>query len=231
MKTIIHIGQHKTGTTSIQKFLQDNKAALKKSGLYVPSSIAGYDHPSHFILNVYTLAKDSFSQKKREIIAKMGEGYINDLGAILDKDIERIYAEALDSECDRVLWSNEGLYLLNSISEYEKLKSLFSRYSSEIEVVCCFRDIAYRESYYRVKKKEYIEPNGEKKIKYEGRYSWLFDDDRKKELLSGVFDKCTYFSYNSDNNIETFMHAVGLAGHIDMDDSVYRLNVTADKNR
>ena len=34
----IHIGTHKTGTTSIQNFLGTNREALKKGGLYVPLS-------------------------------------------------------------------------------------------------------------------------------------------------------------------------------------------------
>jgi hypothetical protein len=43
----IHIGPHKTGTTSIQWFLKENRAALLKHGYFVPESgnIHGGHHP------------------------------------------------------------------------------------------------------------------------------------------------------------------------------------------
>ena len=124
MKTIIHIGQHKTGTTSIQRFLRDNKESLKKSGLYVPTLVAGYTNPSHFILNVYALDEHRFSSTKEKIIAKKGHEYLNELGIELSKDISSIYEDAIKNNCDRVIWSNEGLYLLNSVQEYNRLISL-----------------------------------------------------------------------------------------------------------
>src|SRR5262245_26555179 len=34
----IHVGAHKTGTTSIQWFLQENRAELLKDGYFVPES-------------------------------------------------------------------------------------------------------------------------------------------------------------------------------------------------
>ena len=98
MKTIIHIGQHKTGTTSIQKFLQDNRTALAKKGLYVPSSIAGYNNPSHFILNVYALEKDRYSSMKENLIENKGQQYLSKLEIELKKDIENIYKDALQNK-------------------------------------------------------------------------------------------------------------------------------------
>lgn len=43
----IHIGPHKTGTTSIQWFLKENRAELLKRGYFVPESgsIRGGHHP------------------------------------------------------------------------------------------------------------------------------------------------------------------------------------------
>ena len=34
----VHVGPHKTGTTSIQWFLQENRAELLKLGYFVPES-------------------------------------------------------------------------------------------------------------------------------------------------------------------------------------------------
>jgi hypothetical protein len=43
----IHVGPHKTGTTSIQWFLQENRAELLKHGYFVPESgnVHGGHHP------------------------------------------------------------------------------------------------------------------------------------------------------------------------------------------
>jgi hypothetical protein len=43
----IHIGPHKTGTTSIQSFLKENRAELLKHGYFVPDSgtRVGAHHP------------------------------------------------------------------------------------------------------------------------------------------------------------------------------------------
>ena len=37
-KVVLHIGRHKTGTTSIQKFLHANSDELKSYGLYYPKN-------------------------------------------------------------------------------------------------------------------------------------------------------------------------------------------------
>jgi hypothetical protein len=58
MRTIIHVGQHKTGTTSIQHYLRRNSRVLNGMGLYIPDKIIGFEAASHFILNVYSLNDD-----------------------------------------------------------------------------------------------------------------------------------------------------------------------------
>ncbi len=162
---------------------------------------------------------------KETILRDKGIGYLRGLEAELKKDIARIYADAARKKCDRVIWSNEGLYLLNTEKEYRQLIGLFSDYSTDIEVVCCFRDVpSYRESYKRhlagqnlalsedPDSYRYLEPD-----------SWLFDYPRKKALLSQVFDACTYFSYDPKDNVSKFLEALHISG---MDTGNYRLNVT-----
>lgn len=227
MKTLIHIGQHKTGTTSIQSYLQDNRGDLARHGLYVPLKIAGYGNPSHFILNVYALAEDRYSSKKEEIIREKGAGYLSEVEIELKKDIKNIYNEALKKKCSRVIWSNEGLYLLNTEKEYKRLIDLFSEHSKEIEVICCFRGVkSYRESYKKQLAKQNISlSNNPDSYRYLHSDSWLFDYKKKKNLLSRVFDKCTYFSYDPIDNVTKFLEAIRI-------DSVgmvkYRLNETSD---
>lgn len=228
MKTIIHIGQHKTGTTSIQKFLQSNKDLCAENGLYIPSRIAGYEDNSHFILNVYALDENRYSSKKEDIVASKGTAYMRGLKLELQRDIERTYKDAAGKGCTKVIWSNEGLYLLNSKREYERLVNLFSEYSTEVEVVCCFRDKdSYRQSYTeQLKKGKRSESNDPDSYRYLKQDSWLFDYDRKKTLLSSTFDKHTYFLYDATDNVGRFMESIGITIK---GGEEYRENVTTSK--
>lgn len=78
MRSLIHMGQHKTATTSIQHHLKSNREALLKRGLYVANSIAGYDAPSHFILNIYALKENRLSAMKERFLESAATKRCND---------------------------------------------------------------------------------------------------------------------------------------------------------
>jgi hypothetical protein len=225
MKTIIHIGQHKTGTTSIQHYLQDNRQKLAQSGFYVPAEIIGYDDPSHWILNVYSLAEGRFSPKKETLVKQMPADYFLYLEAKLKHDLERIYAQASQAGCDALIWSNEGLYLLNSEAEYRRLIDLFAAFTSEFEVVCCFRDLpSYTKSYIHQLTKSGIPLSDDPdSYRYVQPDSWLFDYARKQALLANVFDQCTFFPYDPQDNVKRFLEKIGVPGD---GTGTYRANVS-----
>ncbi len=230
MQTIIHIGQHKTATTSIQGFLRKNRLELIKRGIYVPDTIAGFDDPSHFVLNVHCLNRDRYSSKKEKLLAEQGEAYIDNLLTNLKSDVGRIYSDALREKCNKVIWSNEGLYLLNSLEEHRKLYDLFHLYSNVQEIVCCFRDVAsYKNSYRKQLMKQSILPSDDRdSYRYLGDDSWLFDYPRKKQLLEGVFDKCTYFDYDPDDNVLKFLEVLGVDIAVS---EIFRMNVTSKMSK
>lgn len=148
MQTILHIGQHKTGTTSLQHFLRDNRKQLEAIGVYVATDILGHTLPSQYILSIYALAEERSSFMKDHILAVEGGGHLKWIEENLPEAIEKIYATAREKNCSRIIWSNEGLYLLNSVEEYLKLISLFEPFSTEVSAVCCFRDKeSFRRSY------------------------------------------------------------------------------------
>ena len=229
VRTLIHIGQHKTGTTSIQHYLKDNRLNLIEDGLYVPDSICGYDNPSHFILNVYSLNKNRYSSKKELLLETKTQEYFFNLKKYLEKDISRHYQEAISKGCKDIVWSNEGLYLLNSVGEYNRLLELFLGYSSEVVCVCCFREVeAYRKSYTQQLQRGGKKLSDDKDYyRYLGADSWLFDYERKKKILRDVFKKVIWLSYNSKDMIKTFMSA---AGYSVSNTESTRLNVTSYKN-
>jgi hypothetical protein len=226
LRTIIHIGQHKTGTTSLQHYLQYHREDLSDRGLYVPESVCGYDHPSHFILNVYSLNQNRFSSMKEKLLASESPEFFRNLPGLLAADIERHYQEASSQACKDVLWSNEGLYLLNSVEEYTRLFELFSKYSDEIVCVCSFREMeSYRTSHRQTIINQGLPMSNDKdSYRYFGDDSWLFDYDRKKQLLSQVFDDIIYLSYNREDMVRTFMEALGYS--VSSGTESIRLNVT-----
>jgi hypothetical protein len=225
MRTIIHIGQHKTGTTSIQHYLKDNRDELAERGLYVPDSLAGDGNPSHFLLNIYSLEENRFSYMKERLLEIKDSEYFITLKQNLENDIAQHYQRAESQGCKDIIWSNEGLYLLNSVGEYQKLYELFHKYSLETVCICCFRDVAsYRKSYIEQHKKMGIESSDDKdSYRYVEADSWLFDYERKKQILNQVFAKTIYFSYDKEDMIKIFMEKIGYM--VTGTDSI-RLNVT-----
>lgn len=223
MQTVLHIGQHKTGTTSLQQYLQDRKAELAERGFHVPTGVIGSSASSHWPLNVYALEAGRSSFAKDAALAKAGQDYIDTMKVRLEAEIGSIYNEAVQRGCQQVLWSNEGLYLLNSKEEYLRILRLFSPHSSEIHVLCCFRDVAaFRESYRNQLRRSGLpfsdDPDS---YRYTEPDSWLFDYDRKKELLQSVFEHCTFFPYDPNDNTKAFLSILGID---DMDTGEYRLN-------
>ncbi len=212
MKTIIHIGQHKTATTSIQKTLMNDSQKCKNSGLYFATELGGEKYHSHYPLNLYCLDDDRFSPKKEKILRSKGAAYLQQLKSQLPQQIEQHYINAREQNCDTVIWSNEGLYLLNSLVEYQRLYDLFSKNSSEMICVCCFRDVKSFQSSY----KKQLKSTGFELSPKQGCYnyieddSWLFDYDFKKELVRKVFgNNGVFLTYQKTGMVNYFFKCLG----------------------
>jgi len=223
--TYIHIGAHKTGTTAIQEYLRVNREKFISDGLYFPDSIVGIDYPSHYILNVYALDKNRRSTMKDKLLSTKKPEYFKKLKRNLTGDIARHYRKAVDLGCKEILWTNEGLYLLNSIREYKILYRLFAKHSTGITCVCCLRDKeTYKKSYIRQLNKQGTNLSDEPdSYKYLQDDSWLFDYARKKDLLRSVFDEVIILDYDPQDMVKTFFDRLGYAT---TNTSQFRINVT-----
>lgn len=137
------------------------------------------------------------------------------------------YANANAMGCTDIIWSNEGLYLLNSLEEYQKLNNLFEPHSKELTCICCFRELeSFKVSYRKQHEKSGIEPSSDPdSYRYLNNDSWLFDYSRKREILSHAFDNIIYFQYSRDKMVERFMQYIGHP--IDTpEQEIPRLNIT-----
>jgi len=228
MKTIIHIGQQKTATTSIQRYLRNNCNSYLKKGIYIPINFMGIDVEfkipkvvNHQPLHVFSLSDKRLSYWSRRLINK-NPRFLDHIKNNLENEVKKVYDEAVEKKCDKVVWSNEGLYLLNSLSEYQKLKNIFSIHSDEIEITCCFRDKEeYRESFtkqimrletnrHKGNPNNHPELSNPKSCYYFGKESYLYDYSRKKELLQECYDKCIFFNYCKENNVVNFLNKISL---------------------
>lgn len=225
MRTFIHIGQHKTGTTSIQHYLKENRTDLGQRGLYIADSLAGESSPSHFMLNMFALNEHRYSSMKEKFLAAHSVDFFSRLKYSLPLEIATHYKKAEDSGCTDIVWSNEGLYLLNSMEEYARLKGLFEKHSTEIVCICCFREVeSYKNSYRQQLKKQGISHSDiEDSYRNMSDDSWLFNYRRKKRLLRKAFGKIIIFQYEKNGMVEKFMECID---HPINTKNIPRLNVT-----
>lgn len=114
-KAIIHIGLHKTGTTSIQHFLQDHRVRLQAHGF---DFYQGMVFPeNHVELHVATMRPERESGYKNRSKVVVNDEYIY-------KVRERVRRFIRDSPCDKLIFSNEGLSLLRYADELERLRKI-----------------------------------------------------------------------------------------------------------
>jgi len=211
MKTLVHIGQHKTASTSIQNTLVNNRGLLLQAGLWYPTELLGIDFPSHYPLNIYSLDEGRYSHKKAKLL-KNNPQQIKVIMAELVDAIEKQYKMARANGCHTVLWSNEGLYLLNSLHEYQQLYDLLMPYSDELTVICCFREISsFKKSYIEQLYKSGFQPSKDSdSFCYVEPDSWLFDYQRKEKLLDAVFlNNTVVFDYVNSGMVQLFLQKIG----------------------
>lgn len=121
MKVFLHVGYHKTGSSSIQSFLNINRQALiDKNVLYPQSFIHIYAH--------YGLSKLLMGHPSTEQVAGS------------EDIVKELIAEINNSNCDKVVFSSEYLILANK-GQIEEVKGFFQNVlkASEVKVVIYLR--------------------------------------------------------------------------------------------
>lgn len=230
METFIHLGQHKTGTTSIQSFLLRNQAALEDQRILIPTEFMGRNTANHYELNLVTL----FDQRS----SPMKDAFIGSLENLKEKvvhEINLIYKLATNKNCNKVLFSNEGLSFLRHYEEYEALYNLFSQYSMKVSVVICLREEKeFKSSWASQLKRMGLdeEKNDKNSYRYLGDDSWLFKWQDRLAFMSQIFDKLIVYKYKKNSSIRSFCDALNIdLSKIDKNsDKIYNLNVNKDTN-
>ncbi|WMS43741.1 hypothetical protein RDV64_04900 [Acuticoccus sp. MNP-M23] len=111
----IHIGTHKTGSTSLQSILGSSRIELRRQGKdYYFGSI---NENNHIELYLVTL------RKRVETFGRLSANPRHNVTyGVVKADVQQFINE---SSCDRLIFSCEGLSLLRTPSEVRALKLLF----------------------------------------------------------------------------------------------------------
>lgn len=121
-KLYLHIGTEKTGSTSIQHFLRDNKKQLSETGYFFHNN------------NTFKLAR-SFSEK------------IKNYHDVDSENVKKQHYEELiniTKSCNNVIISCEFFHSrINTKSEIKNICDFFHGIFDEIVLICYLRDFAY----------------------------------------------------------------------------------------
>lgn len=136
LKAIVHIGTEKTGTSSIQRFLQQNRRKLRKAGFHVLES-AGKGNSR--ILPAYCIGDERFddffySQQIETLEAR--NAYKAGFLARFEQELE-----ALPPSVHTVIISSEHFHSrIRTEEEMGNVHRLLSRYFDPIRIVCYLRE-------------------------------------------------------------------------------------------
>lgn len=135
MKAFIHIGIGKTGTSTIQKFLNTNAKALRKQRAYYPSS-PGQVSGRHLRLGAYSLRDDLYTDPRKLLALDLDElpTFRSEFSAALEAELN-----AMPPGIEAVIFSDEGLCSLTETAELERLQSLLAPFFDSVNIIIYLR--------------------------------------------------------------------------------------------
>lgn len=144
MKTVFHVGPHKTGTTSLQYFLSDNAQALAKRRVHVPGIQSLDGSPNHWYL-IY-IAASSYARAAtyhNSVRGKHTERQCKGFRQQYEKQLRQFLERARDQEKSTgepsiFAISTEEIAFLNR-EENNSLYKLFLEYCDEVSVLYYYR--------------------------------------------------------------------------------------------
>ena len=205
---ILHIGIHKTGSTSIQRFLGVNRSKLRQCGIDFYSGI----HHLNNHVELHTAA----IRTSRETPFKLTSGVlVNDDYRNLVRDRVREYVS--NSECESVLFSAEGLSYLRYDDELERLTSMIP--AEDIRVIMYLRNPdSFMKSYKLELKKNNIKFSEDKEsVAYVLDDTWLTNYGERVSFFRNWFGDSNTFVLDFDDEVRqsrsvipSFLTSLGL---------------------
>ena len=208
-RLILHAGTHKTGTTSIQKVLADNRAFLRSHGLFYPDGRVPFGAtrvPHHKFAHSLTGADPEGWMKATAFISNVRSQL--KAGEVILISAEPIYRHQYGKEprdhpgAPDAFWDRRRLYL-------EALRRTL--HGLDVEILLFFRRRdAFAESLYRerLRKQRQQAPFDE----FLAAFEPLFDYERQVGLFRSVFGQVRTESYDeaaAEGLVPTFFRVIG----------------------
>ncbi len=224
-RIVIHVGIHRTGSTSIQEFLRTHRAVLRT--LSVDFYLGEYVPSNHVELHAAAMRLERTSPFKLNT------------GLVLDETFrERVQARVrqyiTQSDCRCVVFSAEGLSYLRYEDEMNRLRAMIPE--GGIEIVMYLRDAASFLASYKSELKKHTMPATieSDSFAYTGEDSWLVDFESRLASFRNAFGAQNVIALDFDHEIRTagsvipsFLKVLGVASHFDVQDwSGFFLNRT-----
>lgn len=143
-KIWMHIGAAKTGTTSLQYWLMNNRHALEDRGLLFPKTPGKFNH---IALAAYAL-EGSKGMEELRITCRANKH--PSIGAFRQKFASDLKEEVNEKGCNQLVFSNEHCSArLKSISEIERLRNFLQHFCNDVQIILYIREpIEFLSSWY-----------------------------------------------------------------------------------
>ena len=211
---IVHIGMHKTGSTSLQFFLNRHRGKLRKAG--IDFFEGAYLPENHLELHAATMRPERMSPFKimRNIEAD---------DAFCDEVKRRTTAFVRNSSASRLLFSAEGISYLRYPDEMAALKSLLDGVPARLAIFV--REKASWLASYRAQMKSFPPPTSKGEFNYTQDDTWLLDFDERIDRFRQAFGKDSVLALSYDDAvaadgsiIPAFLRYLGVIEHFSPDD-------------
>jgi hypothetical protein len=196
----LHIGRHKTGTTSFQNFLHENLRGFEELGVSLfkteislnadtgPINSWAHEIPLSFLRPEFEYILKSLTQDRNLSPEHMGEVIENNLG----------------SDKPHLIASHEALSFIRHRSELLSLKKLTDAARRDVRIYLVLRE---RESWIKSYRKTIgtfspLLPDKDS-LTYLEEDSWLFDNKNLVDVYESVFGKGSVILINYESSLRT----------------------------
>ncbi len=226
-RLILHVGTHRTGSTSLQQFLVDHRTELSARGYALYRGL--YRERNH--IEIYLAAL----RQERDSFGKLGAFAGVDFGEAFRRDLaQRIQSFVREQAEPSIILSTEGLSLLRYSDELDALKSILGCDSVRTTVVVYLRNPSdFLRSYTQqlLKKRGRTPSTDPGSALYVRQDSWLVDFDSLLRVYRDAFgaDAVHVIDYDEclrldGNVIPAFLRVLGLGDLGGADLAPYFLN-------
>ncbi len=208
LTVFLHIGLHKTGTTSFQQWLHEWRPVLADAGYEVYQSPDG--NKSHF-----DLARS---------VLREGVIPIEDQGAIKARTRADIARWLDDATSPNIIFTSESLSMLRTFDECQALLDIFPPTVDNFVILLVLRDKkdwfeSYKNQMIKSGRKPDADPRSWNTMNFD---SWIADFEALIKSYNAVFDDVRTIDYDPDDTIANLMHEI--APELEIDTRFRRMN-------